>query len=304
MAIYIDSKNRIKDIFINVNGQKKKVTSAWVNRSGVSTKVFSNNKPNLDVTWANGTFEEISKVLDMHYAGEIDISEHWNVGDERVVHLSSMSSWNATYGETQPEKDVTIVIIGFNFDTLRTPINGISKSAITVQVKECLPNKGVIDADYIEKEKRFDSVTLEWVACDRRAWCNSTFKNSLPNELHDLIKVVKKTNYYVKFSGSSIRGEFTKNDDNFKTPNTVYDSCFLLSTNEAGMYDTLGVIDPAYPYFNSNEKRSKTYRWWIRNPSYSTEICTYLSWGDIVERGNDGAQFIRNKGGIAPAFCL
>lgn len=304
MAIYIDSKNRIKNIFINVNGQKKKVTSAWVNRSGVSTKVFSNNKTNLDVTWANGTDEQIASMLDAHYAGEINIYDYWHIGDERIISLSAMESWNTTYGEAQPAQSAHLVIIGFNFDTLREPVNGVSKAAITVQLKKCLKNTGVIDADYITYNSNYKSCTLEWVACDRRTWCNNTFKNSLPEKLRNLVKIVKKTNYSVHFYGSSISGEFTKGDDNFQNPSSVYDSCFLLSSSEAGLTNINNFNDPSYPYFTDNASRFKGGRWWVRNPGYSTAVSTHLSWSDIVFRGQNGGQFISNKGGIAPAFCL
>lgn len=303
MAIYIDNQKRIKDIFINVNGQKKRIESVFTNKNGVPAKVFSRNKNNINVTWTDGSYEEIAALLDMHYAGEIDISNYWHIGDKRVVHLSSMPSWNDTYGEAQPSQDVTLVIIGFNFDTLQTPINGISKSAITVHLRYTLSTYGVIDADYIEKEKNFNSVTLEWVACDRRKWCNNTFKNSLPSELSSLIKVVKKSNYYVKFSGSPSREIFYRIDDNFKAPNYVYDSCFLLSKNEVGLIGSSDPTDPTYPYFNDSQNRSKDYRWWIRQPSFGGEENTFLSWADIYTT-NNGAQFIKNEGGIAPAFCL
>lgn len=50
MAIYIDNQHRIKDIFINVNGQKKRIESMWGDKNGVPTKVFSRNKKNINVT--------------------------------------------------------------------------------------------------------------------------------------------------------------------------------------------------------------------------------------------------------------
>lgn len=41
MAIFINENKKIKSIFVNVNGEKKTISSAWVNKDGVSTKVFS-----------------------------------------------------------------------------------------------------------------------------------------------------------------------------------------------------------------------------------------------------------------------
>lgn len=40
MAIYIEGNKKIKNIFANVNGEKKSISSAWVNRDGIPTKVF------------------------------------------------------------------------------------------------------------------------------------------------------------------------------------------------------------------------------------------------------------------------
>lgn len=43
MAIFCESNKKIKNIFINVNGEKKSVKSVWVNKDGVPTKVFQLN---------------------------------------------------------------------------------------------------------------------------------------------------------------------------------------------------------------------------------------------------------------------
>lgn len=298
MAIYANNGKKISGMFVNVGGEKKKITSVWVNKNNVPTKVYSSGI----ISWATATDAQIASYLEMHYNGEINLADCWQVGDERVVHLSAMANWNDTYGEAQPAQDVTLVIIGFNIDTLQTPINGVTKAAMTVQLKNCLSNTGVIDADYVAYNKSYKSCTLEWVACDRRRWCNNTFKGSLPSGLQGIIKIVKKTSYSVYFSGSSSRGEFSKGDDNFSKPSSCYDSCFLLSRSETGLTGS-GFNDPSYPYFTDISVRRKNTRWWVRDPGYSAIICTNLSWSDIYS-GNPGGQFIYNKGGIAPAFCL
>lgn len=40
MAIYVDKNRKIKNIFVDVNGEKKSISSVWVNSGGVPTKVF------------------------------------------------------------------------------------------------------------------------------------------------------------------------------------------------------------------------------------------------------------------------
>lgn len=52
MGIYVDAngKKNIASIFANVNGAKKEIVSAWVNKDGVPTKVFGKN------TWLGSRF--------------------------------------------------------------------------------------------------------------------------------------------------------------------------------------------------------------------------------------------------------
>ena len=40
MAIYIKNTKRVTNILANVNGQRKKIVSAWVNRDGAPAKLF------------------------------------------------------------------------------------------------------------------------------------------------------------------------------------------------------------------------------------------------------------------------
>lgn len=39
--------------------------------------------------WGTCTDEELTTALQKHYAGEIDLNEHWNIGDERPVELTT-----------------------------------------------------------------------------------------------------------------------------------------------------------------------------------------------------------------------
>lgn len=48
MAIYIEGNKKIKKIFANVNGEKKSISSVWVNKDGVPTKVFQLDRGTVD----------------------------------------------------------------------------------------------------------------------------------------------------------------------------------------------------------------------------------------------------------------
>ena len=48
MPIYVNNKNKVSNIFINVNGEKRKVISGWVNKDGIPTKIFQCKKNDPD----------------------------------------------------------------------------------------------------------------------------------------------------------------------------------------------------------------------------------------------------------------
>ena len=190
MAIYIDNKNRIKDILINVNGEKKNVVSAWVNKDGVPTKVFQANKGLKIVTWADGTDDEIAAMLDAHYAGIINIHDYWHVGDERVVHLSAMDAYANLNNESHVAQDVTMVLMNEGGKTLVASINGVNECAFIVGQKEVLSDHIFEDNGlnirrygYMNDPSSDDTLPRGWYNCERRIWCNTTYRDALPLSL-------------------------------------------------------------------------------------------------------------------------
>ena len=91
------------------------------------------------VTFADGTDEEISAMLEAHYQGKIDIEDYWSVGDTRVVHINAIPS-DSNNTISHVAQDITMVIIGINHDDLQEQIGIRTKAAITVQCRECLGN--------------------------------------------------------------------------------------------------------------------------------------------------------------------
>ena len=62
------------------------------------------------VPWSTGTDEQIAAMLEAHYAGKINIWDYWSIGQERVVHLNSISG-GGIVNEDQPEQDTTWVLM-------------------------------------------------------------------------------------------------------------------------------------------------------------------------------------------------
>lgn len=142
-------------------------------------------------TWADGTDAEIAEALTRHYNDEIDLNDYWTVGDERVVHLSALTS-PVDNLETQPEQDVTLVLVNRGGRTLTTPINNHTECAFIVGMKDCLKNSGKIVS-----RASSDTNGYGWHSgLSRWSWCNlegSMYQNTIqPCFPQTLIGIFKK----------------------------------------------------------------------------------------------------------------
>lgn len=249
------------------------------------------------VTFANGTDDEIVKMIEAHYAGKINVKDYWAVGDVRSVKLSAMT--NAGVGETHKEQNVEFVIGDFDHDDLATPVNGHTKAAITLLQKDCLTDgngAGSSDAE-IGYMNSTDTNSGGWMNCARREWCNEVYYNALPQWLRNIIKtVVKKT---------SVGGQSS-------TINTTNDKVFLASEIEifgSTTYSFSGEGSQYQYYKNVASNRYKKPVWksglssntyWERSPysEYSSYFC-------IVDSDGRGVSSRASYGrGVAPCLCI
>ena len=243
-----------------------------------------------------GTYEQIEKMLELHYSGKINISDYWAVGDDRTEKMSAIAA--GTTKEAQPEQYFELVILDFNHDILETPIQAKSYSAITVGTKNCLQTKGVIwDAGSEDK--------IKWRDSTRRTWCNNDFFNALPSKISKLIKPVNK-----KTSISSKRAIY---DIQIET----VDKIFILSTTEidgaAASNDHSYYDGTQYEYMKTASNRIKSIgttavMWYLRT-AWQRDLSDDYDWifyrvleSGTVSNGIGTAQ--KEACGIAPAFCL
>ena len=241
------------------------------------------------VTWADGTYEEISAMLDAHYTGTIDISDYWSVGDVRTIPLSAMSATGV--GESQSAQNADLV----------SPVNGNSKSAVSLQLKNSLATVGYMYSAY-----NSPSYSL-WDGSPRRTWCNSVFKNALPAELVNLIKTVtKKTWRYAHSDYSS-----------YRTQQTTEDDCFLISEFEvfgtqglSTSYGTVGEDGTQYEYYKTTSNRIKylgvsgtsANYWWLRSSFVNYNGYSYFHL--VSTSGSVGNLGANITNGVAPGFCI
>lgn len=129
-------------------------------------------------TWADGTDAEIAEALTRHYNNEIDLADYWTVGDERVVHLSAIAS--TSYVDTQPEQDITLVLVNVGGRTLTTPINGHTECAFVVGQKDSLSGTGLFRGS--------SSARYGWGNSGIRTWLNSNYINAFPATLSGIFK--------------------------------------------------------------------------------------------------------------------
>ena len=149
------------------------------------------------VAFADGTDAEIEKMIEAHYAGKINISDYWAVGDKRIIHHNAMDATGVS--ESHRANDYAYVIIGIEHDDLVTAINGKTKAAITIQTERMLyldttteyntSYNASHECGYINGSSTNSG---GWEGCARRTWCNNVYKKCLPTYIQNMMKQVKK----------------------------------------------------------------------------------------------------------------
>ena len=253
------------------------------------------------VTFADGTDDEIEKMIEAHYAGKINISDYWAVGDKRTIHHNAMDATGVS--ESHRANDYAYVIIGIEHDDLVTAINGKTKAAITIQTERML---------YLDTTTEYNSSydpshecgymnssgtnNGGWEECKRRAWCNTVYKQCLPTYIQNMMKQVKKLTSAGSLSST------------IKTSN---DYAFLPSEIEvfgSTSYSFAGE-GKQYQYFKTTANRYKKPRyssdyvsgmWWERSPhsSYDSRFCRVDIDGSAGYGGAD------DTFGVAPCFSI
>ena len=134
------------------------------------------------VDFATGTDEQIAAMLAAHYAGKIDVTEYWSVGEKRSIHINAMTATGVS--EAHHADDYDYVIIGMNHDDLVTPINGITKAAITLQQDRIFfINTITLEDSNYDSAHEYGYINSNnnnpgWNSCTRRTWCNETYYNA------------------------------------------------------------------------------------------------------------------------------
>lgn len=220
-------------------------------------------------SWSTGTDAEIVEALQKHYAGEIDLHDYWNVGDERQIELSA-----ATGMSTQT---ITMVIMNKGGKILS---DGITECAFIVGQKNCLQSKVNMDTN--------QDYTGGWDGCTRRTWCNSDYKNSFPSTIIGIFKQYK--NITANGTGSIV----VTSDDYFAPPAEKE----VFGTNYNASFDAEQSLSQ-FEFYQTQTNRIKNIGWWVRshNRSQSNKFL-YTSNSDSNETTYNSAP--NSTKGLAP----
>lgn len=218
------------------------------------------------VSWATGSVEDISLMLQASEQGVINLDDYWSIGESRKVRLSAVSGSGIT-NEDQPKQDVEFVLMhhgGFELTE-----GGICE--YVVGMKDCLKVAG-----FMNITNRTDG---GWRDCSRRQWCIQVFPDALPSDFKSLFRQFKVTTATGKTTANAVT------DDYFTLPaekevfgsNNVADS-----TAEASLFQ----LDYFKIDANKIKKVNGAYaRWYERSPSNYSELtyCTVYTDGGAYD---------------------
>ena len=256
------------------------------------------------VTFADGTDEEIAKMIQAHYNDKINIADYWAVGDTRSVSLSAMSATGV--GESHRAQTVQFVIGDFEHDDLATAINSHTKAAITLLQKDCLMDasnasnpvngKNNTENGYMNSS---NTNVGGWKSCARRTWCNNVYFSALPSAWQSIVKTVNKK---------------TSAGNGQSTIETVQDKIFLAAEIEIFNSTTHSVSGEGtqYQYYkNATANRYKMPKWNSSSSSVSS-----VFWGRSPDResanffcrtndeGKSTSYYASETRALAPCLCI
>lgn len=288
------------------------------NRETAAEAVTGKIVPLEIVTFENGTDDQIAAMLKAHYNGDIDIADHWSVGDKRKIHLNQVTV-NDSGNKTWAAQDITIVITAIKQHDLATPINGKTKAAITCQTRECVTD-GRISWD-MTRANVTDSTKVHWTGIALRTFCNGTFlSTAMPSAIQSIIKPVSRT--VLATRGCSGTGS---NETVNKTTETVTDSiflptypeiygntaynCYMSNTTPAGeegtQWEYYKTSSNRIKYGNDGGNANSTAQyWWMGSPSTYWSSSNEYGWCCVDTDGDAYFNYGYSASGFAPAFAM
>lgn len=256
------------------------------------------------VTFKDGTDAQIKAMLDAHYNGEIDIADYWAVGDERKIHLNSVANPKGS-GTAWVAQDITIIITAMKHHDLATPINGVTKAAITCQTRECVNNNTAAD----NRDGYIYPMLTSQTLSDDQAWAGSTqiglrtwgngafYTTAMPTGTKNMIKEIKRQ-VLTTHKGTTL-AEAT--DKIFlPTEYEIFGTKTFANAIEGTQWDYYKTSANRIKYGNNGGASDGTAQcWWNGSPRSTTS-----SWCCVDTDGTADTRSGYDAHGFAPAFAM
>lgn len=216
-------------------------------------------------SWADGTDAEIADILARHYAGNINLHDYWEIGDEREISFDGCLSYSGVSG--QSAQKITMVLLNKGGKTLS---NSETECAFIVGMKECFPTKSKLST----------SSAASWATAGIKGWCEYSFRPAIPESIrnifleHDNIsyntETINTTEYFTLPSLYEVLGgtymhadgeqqlEYYKNADNQKKNLAYYtrtSTSTVVSNSKFVVIKTDGATEFLWPNASSNYMR-------------------------------------------------
>lgn len=280
----------------------KTITISYSNKSTTTTVIVESADTYVNgvkiVPWATGTDAEIAAMVTGAEQGKINLTDYWNVGDERTVSISAIAARavdtnNTNYLETQPAQDVVLVLMdknNNNYSYYKTFSSGRTYPYFIVGTKNCLTNGGVIT---------INTPCTTWSETDRCKFWSNDIINAFPS-------------YYK----STIFHEVSIKSGQYGSSNLSYAwyKWFLPAEKEVtgGQNNSMSIEGNAltqWEYYQTanNRKKSNTgssnyNTWWVRSVYDNTYWCCILPSGNSYRTPYDNSS--NYYMGITPCFAI
>ncbi|MBQ4650819.1 MAG: hypothetical protein IJB73_08975, partial [Firmicutes bacterium] len=216
------------------------------------------------VEWSTGTDAEIVAMVAAADAGKINLSDYWDVGDERQVSISAISAFGSL-SDTHAAQTIVLVLMNKGGKTLTSG----KECNFIVGQKDCLADAAVINASSSKGSSG------GWADSDRRTWCNNAYYNAYPAS----IKPIFKKFYNVSgVGGESISGTSTTSD---------YFALLAEIEVYGSVSNSVKGEGTQFTYYQTATNRKKknginggNCEWWLRSPAsgYPYHWCTVEQW--------------------------
>ena len=301
------------------------IYSTSVNNEDYGSSLSAEVEPTI-VSWSTGTDEQITAMIESYYNGDltlVDIQNVWSVGDTRTIHLNEMTAPNP-YSGTWSAQDITVVILDFDHTTLATPINGKTKSLITVQTRECMNNNNASGEStghiFVNGDSAKDTSFTKWSNLYMRTYLNSTVFGAIPSgSFKSAIK-------------SSINNRLTTNGANpmnggstpDRTTESVTDKLFLPSypeifgnisnglylcgatpnSEEGTQFSYYATAVNRIKYGNNNGASNGVAQYWWGGSAFSRWDDNGFYWSYIYQDGETYSASGASACALAPCFAM